>query len=298
SVDVAVGRHNPRSRLFSSCDSDMTYRVITFYKFVPLRHLETLRDELEELLAAQDIQGTILLATEGVNGTLAGSEAALNVGLAHLRAKPEFHDLEHKTSTAERAPFGRLKVKIKRELIPLGVDHIDPSLRVGAYVEPRQWNALIADPDVVVIDTRNEYEVAIGTFHRAQNPHLQTFRQFPDYAQQHLDPHHHKKVAMFCTGGIRCEKATAYLLEQGFEEVYHLKGGILKYLEDIPEEESLWNGECFVFDDRVAVVHGLAPGSYEMCYACGHPISPQDKETDAFQPGISCPHCLDSPSSS
>ena len=272
----------------------MTYRVVTFYKFVALSHLDEMRNDLIALCEAHGTQGTILLASEGINGTLAGTDSDLDAVLAHLRSKPEFHDLEHKASSSETMPFGRMKVKIKRELIPLGVEQVDPSQQVGTYVEPSQWNDLISDPDVAVIDTRNEYEVAIGTFQRAQNPHLRAFRQFPDYAQTHLDPTQHKKVAMFCTGGIRCEKATAYLLNQGFDEVYHLKGGILKYLEEIPEHESLWEGECFVFDERVAVAHGLEPGSYEMCQACGHPISEEDKATDVYEVGVFCPYCAES----
>jgi UPF0176 protein len=274
----------------------MMYRIITFYKFVLLNHLEGLRDELHAFCQHRGIVGTILLATEGMNSTLAGSHDAIEDIMAHLRQMPEFKDLEVKQSHSERSPFNRLKVKIKQELIPLGVDQIDPRERVGTYVDPKQWNDLISDPEVAVIDTRNEYEVAIGTFHRAENPHIHTFREFSTYAQQHLNPQHHKKVAMFCTGGIRCEKATAYLLDQGFEEVYHLKGGILKYLEEVPEEESLWNGECFVFDDRVAVTHGLTLGSHEMCYACGNPVSPEDRESDAYEPGVSCPRCIDRPS--
>jgi len=271
----------------------MTYRIIAFYKFVSLTHLDVLRDEFQELCELQGMCGTILLATEGINGTLAGSSDGVGAFVTHLTEKPEFGDVEFKVSQSERSPFNKLKVKIKRELIPLGIEHTDPRSRVGTYVEPHQWNELISDPEVAVIDTRNDYEVAIGTFHRAQDPHIHTFREFPSYAQQHLHPDHHKKVAMFCTGGIRCEKATAYLLDQGFEEVYHLKGGILKYLEDVPEEESLWRGECFVFDDRVAVTHGLSLGTHDMCYACGNPVSPEDRESDAYEPGVSCPRCID-----
>lgn len=272
----------------------MPYRIVAFYKFVPLSQLEAMRDDLLAFCDGQGLRGTILLAAEGINATLAGTHDALDAVMAYVKAKPEFHDLEWKESSAESMPFGRMKVKLKRELIPLGVEEIDPNRRVGTYVEPSQWNALISDPSVTVVDTRNEYEVAIGTFKRAENPHIHAFRQFPEYAQTHLDPSQHKKVAMFCTGGIRCEKATAYLLEQGFEAVYHLKGGILKYLEEVPADESLWDGECFVFDERVAVGHGLEPGHYEMCVACGHPISESDKATDAYEPGVSCPYCVES----
>ncbi len=272
---------------------EMPYRIVTFYKFVPLSPLEAMRDDLLAVCECQAIRGTILLAAEGINATLAGTHEALGVVVNYLRAKPEFYDLECKESTAESIPFGRMKVKLKRELIPLGIEDVDPHRQVGAYVEPSQWNALISDPSVMVIDTRNEYEVAIGTFQRAENPNIHAFRQFPDYAKATLDPDRHPKVAMFCTGGIRCEKATAYLLERGFHEVYHLKGGILKYLEEIPAEESLWHGECFVFDERVAVGHGLEPGHYKLCPTCGHPISERDQATDACEPGVSCPYCTE-----
>lgn len=269
----------------------MAIAVATFYKFVRLEDFVERQPLLLSYCQQQGIKGTILLAEEGINGTIAGSRESVDAVLAFLRSDARLADLEYKESIAKAPPFGRLKVRLKQEIVTLGVVEADPRDRVGTYVNPKEWNALLADPDVVVVDTRNQYEVAIGTFENAQNPQIDSFRQFPDYARQHLDRDRHKKVAMFCTGGIRCEKATAYLLNQGFEEVYHLKGGILKYLEEIPESESLWQGECFVFDERVAVKQGLTPGSYDSCRACGHPISAEDKASPQYREKISCPHC-------
>lgn len=268
------------------------YSVVTFYKFVSLDHLPQRQQTLLDECNAHQLKGTILLAPEGINATLTGHPHDLEVVITQIQTEPVFADLPLKYSTAAEPPFQRMKVKLKQELIPLGMPEIDPSQRVGTYVSPEQWNELIADPEVVLIDTRNDYEVAIGTFQGAKNPQLSQFRQFPDYARQHLDPNQHKKVAMFCTGGIRCEKASALLLEQGFSEVYHLQGGILNYLEKVPSETSAWEGECFVFDERVSVRQGLQPGSYEMCYACGHPISQEDKASEAYEAGVSCPHCV------
>lgn len=269
----------------------MSFIVAAFYKFVRLSNVADLQPQLLGYCQTHAIKGTILLAEEGINGTIAGSRSAIDAALAYLRSDPRLADLEHKESVAETLPFDRLKVKIKREIVTLGKPEVKPSEQVGTYVEPQAWNQVISDPDVLVIDTRNTYEVAIGTFDRAINPATHAFRDFPYYVQTHLDPTRHPKVAMFCTGGIRCEKASAYLLSQGFQEVYHLKGGILKYLEEVPPEESLWQGECFVFDQRVAVQQGVAPGSYEMCRACGHPISDQDKASSHYAAGIFCPHC-------
>jgi UPF0176 protein len=246
--------------------------VATFYKFVRLPDFAELRSSLHTCCEAFDIRGTILLAAEGINGTIAGTPEAIDAFLAKLRSDSRFADLEHKESTADAPPFDRLKVKLKSEIVTLGLPEINPNEQVGTYVKPQDWNALIQDPDVVVIDTRNAYEVNIGSFEGAENPQTRSFRQFPDYVQR-LDPDQHPKVALFCTGGIRCEKASSYLLSQGFSEVYHLQGGILKYLEEVPEAESLWQGECFVFDQRVAVQHGLAAGTHEMCQACGHPVA-------------------------
>lgn len=270
----------------------MALVVATFYKFVSLPDYPARQQPLLDLCLSQGVRGTILLAAEGINGTIAGTDSAIAGVLDWLRQDPCFTDLEAKLSSADVPPFDRLKVRLKAEIVTLGLPEIKPSEQVGTYVDPEDWNALIADPDVLVLDTRNHYEVSIGTFAGATDPHTQSFREFPDYVQQHLDPAQHKKIAMFCTGGIRCEKASSLLVSQGFAEVYHLKGGILKYLETVPAAESLWQGECFVFDQRVAMQHGLAAGSHEMCLSCGHPISEADQQTAAYEFGISCPHCI------
>jgi UPF0176 protein len=271
----------------------MTQVVVTFYKFVRLPDFAEKRDSLLSHCEAQGIRGTILLAAEGINGTIAGSREAIDSVLTFLRSDPRLVDLEDKESYADSAPFDRMKVRLKKEIVTLGLPEIDPSDRVGTYVSPKEWNELISDPEVTIIDTRNEYEVSIGTFRGAKNPKTASFRQFPDYVRNHLDPTKQRKVALFCTGGIRCEKATSFMIAQGFQEVYHLKGGILKYLEEVPAEESLWQGECFVFDQRVAVREGLAIGTHEMCPSCGHPISEADKTSPHYQEGISCPYCFD-----
>jgi UPF0176 protein len=271
----------------------MALIVATFYKFVELPDFAEKRLPLLSYCQAQEIRGTILLAKEGINATIAGSRAGIDAVLAFLRADPRLADLEAKESMAETMPFDRMKVRLKQEIVTFGQPNVDPTQQVGTYVDPQDWNRLISAPDVTVIDTRNQYEVSIGTFKGAENPKTASFREFPTYVQTHLDPKQHKKVAMFCTGGIRCEKASAFLLAQGFQEVYHLKGGILKYLEEIPAEDSLWQGECFVFDQRVAVQHGLEPGHYDMCYGCGHPISDADKQSPQYQEGVCCPHCAD-----
>ncbi|GAB4539642.1 MAG: rhodanese-related sulfurtransferase [Pleurocapsa sp.] len=271
--------------------NEMTYIVATFYKFVALEDLETQKNAIATYCIQHDIKGTILLAAEGINGTIAGSRQGIDAVMGWLRSHPAFADLEHKESTAESLPFARMKVKLKKEIVTIGLAEVDPNQKVGRYVPPKEWNRVISDPEVVVIDTRNDYEVGIGSFKRAIDPKTQSFRQFPEYVAQNLDPEQHPKVAMFCTGGIRCEKASSYLVSQGFKEVYHLQGGILKYLEEVPPEESLWEGECFVFDERVTVKEGLALGSYELCYACGHPISEADKNSPQYEPSISCPHC-------
>jgi UPF0176 protein len=213
--------------------------------------------------------------------------------LAYLRSDPRLADLEHKESYDDHMPFYRMKVKLKREIVTMGVEGVDPNLRVGTYVKPQDWNALLNDPDVLLIDTRNDYEYGIGSFRGAVDPHTQSFREFPEYVRSHLDPTRQKKVAMFCTGGIRCEKASAFMLSEGFEEVYHLHGGILKYLEEVPPEESVWEGECFVFDNRVAVDHKLEKGRYDQCYGCRHPITEEDKVSDKYEKGVCCPLCYD-----
>jgi UPF0176 protein len=214
--------------------------------------------------------------------------------LAYLRANPRLSDLEHKESVDDHMPFYRMKVKLKKEIVTMGISGIDPNRAVGTYVKPSDWNALLSDPEVLLIDTRNDYEYAIGTFRGAIDPHTTTFREFPAFVRGQLDPRRHKKVAMFCTGGIRCEKASAFMLQEGFEEVYHLQGGILKYLEEVAEEESLWQGECFVFDNRVAVNHHLEKGHYDQCYGCRHPITEEDKLSPKYQKGVCCPRCYDS----
>lgn len=272
----------------------MSLVVATFYKFVSLADCAALHTNILSYCRQQDVKGTILLATEGINGTIAGSRVAVDLVLAFLKTDPRFADLDHKEAIASSIPFERLKVKVKNEIVTLGKPDVNPAEVVGTYVTPQAWNELIADPEVIVIDTRNDYEVSIGTFSRAINPQTNSFREFPEYVNQHLDPQQHPKVAMFCTGGIRCEKASSYLLNQGFREVYHLQGGILKYLEEVPPENSLWRGECFVFDERIAVTHGLEPGTYEMCRSCGHPISDADQASPNYEEGISCPHCYDS----
>src|SRR5690606_1787105 len=221
------------------------------------------------------------------------SREGIDAVKAWIGKDDRFNGIDYKESFVDIQPFKRTKVKLKKEIVTMGVDGIDPKRIVGTYVEPQQWNDLISDPDVVLVDTRNQYEVEIGTFKNAVNPATDTFREFPEYVKQNLDPQKHKKVAMFCTGGIRCEKSTAYLKEQGFEEVFHLKGGILRYLEEVPEEQSLWRGECFVFDDRVTVNHKLEKGNYDQCFACRLPITEQDKASAQYQPGISCPHCFE-----
>lgn len=267
--------------------------IAAFYKFVKLPDFAQKRSPLLSYCKAQGVKGTILLAQEGINGTIAAtSRDSIDSVLSFLRSDPRLSYLEYKESYADYPPFERMKVRLKQEIITIGLPGVDPSERVGTYVRPKDWNALICDPEVTVIDTRNDYEVSIGTFKGAQNPETCSFSQFPDYIHQHLDPSKHKKVALFCTGGIRCEKASSFMLAQGFQEVYHLKGGILKYLEEVQAQESLWQGECFVFDERVAVLHGLARGTHEFCRSCGHPISDEDKASVNYEEGISCPYCF------
>mgnify|MGYP001396206347 CR=1 FL=1 len=268
--------------------------VCALYKFVTLDDYESLREPLLNLMQEQGVKGTVLLAREGINGTVAGSRQGIDTLLAWLQADPRLADIDHKESYCDEPPFYRTKVKLKREIVTLGVPGVDPNQRVGTYVEPSDWNALIDDPEVLLIDTRNAYEVAIGSFEGAVDPKTRSFREFPDYVKAHYDPAKHKKVAMFCTGGIRCEKASSFMLNEGFDEVYHLKGGILKYLEEVPEEQTRWRGDCFVFDNRVTVRHDLREGEYEQCHACRMPISAEDQRSEHYSPGISCPHCWDS----
>ena len=267
------------------------FTVCTLYQFVRLDDIEQLRSRLCELMLKLELKGTILLASEGLNGTIAGSQSSINAVLKFIQADARFDNLEIKFSYSGFAPFKRLKVKLKKEIVTLGVANIELLKSAGTYVKPKDWNALISSADVVLIDTRNNYEYAIGSFKGAINPNTETFRELPNYTKNNLEQYRGKKIAMFCTGGIRCEKSTAYLKSQGFDEVYHLQGGILKYLEEIRQNQSLWEGECFVFDDRVALKHNLAQGQYDQCHACRHPITNADKQHLHYQKGISCPRC-------
>lgn len=273
--------------------SPQTIRVAALYRFVRLDRFEDLRAPLAAFCCGRGIKGTLLLAREGINGTVAGSETAIADLIAHLGAMPEFAGLEVKYSTADDMPFHRMKVRLKQEIVTMGVPGIDPLADVGAYVEPLDWNALISDPDTVVIDTRNDYEFDLGTFAGAVDPHTASFREFPAWVEAHRAELEGKKVAMFCTGGIRCEKATAYVRSLGIEDVFHLKGGILKYLEDVPAGESLWQGECFVFDERVSVSHGLEVGDAALCRACRRPVTAEGRMSPHYVEGISCDRCFD-----
>lgn len=265
--------------------------VCALYKFVALEDYKAIRQPLLEAMESNGIKGTLLLASEGINGTVSGSQEGIDALLAWLNSDDRFNPISFKLSYHDNQPFYRTKVKLKKEIVTMGVEGIDPRKTVGTYVKPKDWNALISDPDVLLIDTRNDYEIEIGTFEHAVNPNTKTFREFPEYVKNNLDPKKNKKVAMFCTGGIRCEKSTAYLKEQGFEEVYHLEGGILQYLEDVPKEDTLWKGDCFVFDNRVAVNHDLEKSEYDQCYACRLPITDEDKASDKYEQGVSCPQC-------
>jgi len=270
-----------------------TFLTAAFYKFVDLPDYVDLQAPLLAFCEAQNVKGTILLAREGINSTIAGPAAGVHAVLAHLRSDHRLADLIHKEASADSPPFYRMKVRLKREIVTMGVPEVNPGLMAGTYVKPEQWNALIADPDVVVIDTRNDYEVSIGTFTGAVNPHIKRFADLPEWIRQNgeLNARSGKKpkVAMFCTGGIRCEKSTALMRTEGFDEVYHLEGGILKYLE----QNSLWQGECFVFDERVSVGHGLIPGHHDLCRSCREPVSAQDKNSPLYELGVSCPKCHD-----
>jgi UPF0176 protein len=254
--------------------------VAAFYKFVDIDDPATLQRELRAFCAERDIKGTILLAREGINATISGPETDIATVVNKLRSDLRFANLTVKYSNAALHPFQRFKVKIKREIVTFGVPDLRPSATTGQLVEPKDWNALISDPDVLVIDTRNDYEVSIGTFEGAQNPHTRSFSEFRDYVAAELQGTPEKKIAMFCTGGIRCEKASSYLLARGFKDVYQLSGGILKYLEEVPAEESLWRGECFVFDERVALEHGVRQGHHELCARCGQPRRASDEHSD------------------
>ncbi|RZW04404.1 MAG: rhodanese-related sulfurtransferase, partial [Rhodobacteraceae bacterium] len=255
--------------------------VAALYKFTPIEDPAGLKGPLAEVACRHGVKGTVLLAREGINGTIAGTREGLDAVLAHIRALPGCSDLEWKESRADDMPFARMKVRLKREIVTMGQPDVDPAAGVGAYVAPVDWNDLIRDPDVAVIDTRNDYEVAIGTFEGAVDPETRAFGEFPDWWARNHNRFQGKKVAMFCTGGIRCEKATNYLISLGVDEVFHLRGGILKYLEDVPEDQSLWRGECFVFDQRVSVGHGVRQGQYDLCHACRRPLAAPDKADPA-----------------
>ena len=267
--------------------------VATLYRFVRLDDFRGMQDAIHDQMVRHGVSGSLLLANEGINGTIAGSREGIDHLLAYLRSDARLSSLDVKESHCDEPPFKRTRVRLKKEIVTLGVDGIDPQDSVGTYVDPKDWNELINDPEVTLVDTRNDYEIAIGTFEGAVNPDTESFRQFPKFVDEELDPTKHRKVAMFCTGGIRCEKSTALLRQKGFEEVYHLRGGILKYLEEIPAEESKWEGDCFVFDARVSVGHGLEVGGHLMCFGCGWPVDSQQQQNPDYIPGIQCPQCAD-----
>ena len=269
------------------------YTIAALYHFARFEAPEALKPALDRLCEQNDIQGTLLLAHEGVNGTIAGSADGIDRVIAHLRGLPGCADLEWKASWAKNPPFGKMKVRIKREIVTMGQPDVDPLAGTGHYVQPKDWNNLIARDDVAVIDTRNDYEVAIGSFEGAIDPQTQSFSEFPAWWEANKHRFHNKKIAMFCTGGIRCEKSTNYLLGQGVEDVFHLRGGILKYLEEVPQTDSSWNGECFVFDNRVSVGHGLVEGPHVLCHGCRRPILPEDANREGYEAGVSCHQCVD-----
>lgn len=269
------------------------YTIAALYHFTRFPDPAALRDPLLDVARRQGVKGTLLLANEGINGTIAGTRNGIDAVLSHIRGLPGCADFVWKESTAKDEPFNRMKVRLKREIVTMGQPDVDPTASVGNYVDPEEWNELIQSPDVAVIDTRNDYEVAIGTFEGAIDPKTKSFGEFPAWWEENKDRFHNKRIAMFCTGGIRCEKSTNYLLGQGVQDVYHLKGGILKYLEEVPEEQSTWDGDCFVFDGRVSVGHGLKEGPHELCFACRQPILPADKTRPEFELGVSCHQCID-----
>ncbi|MGE0282695.1 MAG: rhodanese-related sulfurtransferase [Rhizobiaceae bacterium] len=268
-------------------------KVVALYQFCRLDRFAELRQPLAAFCCARGIKGTLLLAPEGINGTVAGLAQAIDELMAWFAAVPEFGGMEVKFSEASEMPFHRMKVRLKREIVTMGVENLDPARDAGTYVAPREWNELISDPNTIVVDTRNDYEVELGTFQGAVDPKTTSFREFPAWVSAHRQELEGRKVAMFCTGGIRCEKATSYLKSIGLEDVYHLKGGILKYLEEVPASESLWDGECFVFDERVSVTHGLAEGDAELCRACRRPLTQDDRASPHYVLGISCAHCVE-----
>ena len=266
--------------------------IAALYHFARVSDPEIVVSQLRDFATDHGLRGSLLVAREGINGTIAGEAEALQAVLRRIRQIPGFAELQWKESHAQNMPFGRLKVRLKQEIVTMGQPDVDPTCAVGRYVDPADWNDLITADDVAVIDTRNDYEVAIGTFQGAIDPHTDSFRDFPAWWQANKDRFHNKRIAMFCTGGIRCEKSTNYLMGQGVKDVYHLKGGILKYLETVPQDQSLWDGACFVFDERVSVTHGLAEGPHDLCRACRRPLDPSDKMRPEFELGVSCHHCL------
>ncbi len=272
------------------------FTVAALYKFTRFEDPDALRPDLAELAGRNDVTGTLLLAREGINGTIAGPQSGIDEVLAHIRGLPGCSDIEIKFSKADRQPFNRMKVRLKREIVTMGQPDVDPTAVVGHYVEPKDWNALISAPDVAVIDTRNDYEVAIGSFEGAIDPKTDRFGDFPKWWEDNKSAFEGKTIAMFCTGGIRCEKSTNYLISKGVKDVFHLKGGILKYLEEIPEDQSTWHGECFVFDERVSVRHGLEQGDLSLCRGCRRPLHPEDLRRPEFELGVSCHHCIDATS--
>ena len=274
-------------------ERSQTTAVAALYRFVRLDDYESMREPLLNFCTERGVKGTLLLAHEGVNGTISGSETAIADVLSYLRSDDRLSDLDCKFSYHEERPFLRMKVKLKREIVTMGLEDIDPNQSVGRYASPSEWNELIDDPECLVIDTRNDYEVEIGSFRGAINPGTKSFRDFPAWVDENLDPQKHKKVAMFCTGGIRCEKSTSLLVSKGFDDVWHLKGGILNYLEETPESSTRWEGECFVFDNRVAVNHQLEKGQYDQCFACRFPLDDAQKQSPLYVPGVSCPRCHD-----
>ena len=271
--------------------------VAAFYKFIHLSDPVAVQRDLQKACESAGILGTILIAHEGINGTVCASRVGICALMAHFADSPYFSDIQPKYSFAEEPAFYRMKVRLKREIVTMGQPDIDPENSVGTYVSPQDWNALISASDTLVIDTRNRYEVAIGTFENAVDPETASFRDFPAWIENYMadlpEEKRPKNIAMFCTGGIRCEKATSYLRARGYENVFHLEGGILKYLETMPAEDSAWRGECFVFDQRVSVKHGLAPGAYDQCHACRTPLTQEDKQRASFEHGVSCLHCID-----
>ncbi len=273
-----------------------SFFTTAFYHFVTINDIKNMQSIIQDYCDKTSIKGTILIANEGINGTISGKEIEILAFHEFIKHGPIFftlcQPLEYKSSWSNKNPFYRMKVRLKKEIVALGIPEVSPTKRVGTYVSPEEWNSLISDPDIILIDTRNGYEVYIGTFRNAINPKTSSFREFPEYVKKNLNPKKNKKVAMFCTGGIRCEKASSYMIEEGFAEVYHLKGGILKYLEEVPKEKSLWQGECFVFDQRVAVTNELKEGQYGQCYACRHPLSPEEMKSSHYNEGISCSYCI------